>query len=449
MLSGVVIFGAMKPSRKQVRASVGAVYATLWLFMGCLLVGAEQPHIDREPVRKLVWISVDGIRPDYLERADTPFFDRLREEGAYSMALIPLFPTLTFPSHITQATGTGADRHGITGNVFYDNGRDRTYGYANLPWLLEAEPIWTTATRQAVVTAVLDWPMSQQQTGRNAARYFESRFDRDLTDAQRLERTLAIWRNHDETSPLRLLMGWILGADGTGHRYGPDAPETERRMTVTDTLLAEFERDILAVWERRREPGDELYLLITSDHGMSQVHTLVNPRLCAGLPARGSPVRRISNGNITHFFLNRIEDGAERAAKRDTLLERLRNYDFMDVYERDDLPALWQYRHSQRTGDIVAVLPRGYTFSNGIRKETVAAAAHGEPLGMHGYCPHANPEMITVAFLQRYPDALGGSDLGTFAMDRLHATAAFILGIEPSRDAHPDPITIPGAAKRD
>ena len=30
----------------------------------------------------LVWISLDGIRPDYLERAETPFFDRIMAEGA-------------------------------------------------------------------------------------------------------------------------------------------------------------------------------------------------------------------------------------------------------------------------------------------------------------------------------------------------------------------------------
>ncbi len=399
---------------------------------------------DRPPSRTLVWISVDGIRPDYLERADTPFFDRLRQDGAFSLSLIPLFPTLTFPSHTSQATGCGADRHGITGNVFYDNRRDRTYGYANLPWLLEAEPIWTTATRQGVATAVSDWPLSQRQTGRHAARYFNAQFDRGLSDTQRLERTLKIWRDDTEKPPLRLLMGWILGPDGTGHSYGPDAPETERRMAATDHLLAQFEQELLTGWERRREPGDELFLLVTSDHGMSEVHTLVNPRRCAGLPARGSPVRRVSNGNITHFFLNRMEDDGERAAMRETLLKRLRAYDFMTVYERDELPPAWRFRHTRRTGDIVAVLPRGYTFSNRIRGETLPAAEHGEPLGMHGYCPEANPEMKTVAFLQRYPTALGGHDLGPLRMERLHATAAYLLNIEPSPDAHPDPIAVPG-----
>ncbi len=440
----------MNLSRKLGRVSAGIMSAAVGLMLWrlVLVVVAEPTITDRVPVRSLVWISVDGIRPDYLERAATPFLDGLQAEGAFTTALMPLFPTLTFPSHVTQATGVAADRHGITGNVFHDIGRNRTYGYANLPWLLEAEPIWTTATRQAVVTAVLDWPMSQRQAGRNAAYHFEEQFDRDLTDQQRLERAATVWRDHDDQPPLRLLMAWIIGPDGTGHAYGPDAPETERRMSATDTLLAEFEQDLRTAWQKRREPGDELYLLITSDHGMSQVHTLVNPRLCAGLPARGSPVRRVSNANITHFFLNRIEDAEQHAAKRDTLLERLRGYDFMDVYQRHELPAIWQFRHSQRTGDIVAVLPRGYTFSNAIRKETVAAAEHGGPLGMHGYCPHANPEMVTVAFLQRYPDRLGGHDLGSFSMDRLHATVASILGIEPSREAQPKPITIPGLKPR-
>lgn len=421
-------------------------YALVGLIVGNALwaLAANAPPPGRTPVRALVWISVDGVRPDYLERAATPFFDRLRAEGAFSTNMIPLFPTLTFPSHVTQATGVPADRHGITGNVFYDIERDRTYGYANLPWLLEAEPIWTTATRQAVVTAVLDWPMSQRQAGRYAAHHFEEAFDRELSDTQRLNRALTVWTDGGGSPPLRLLMAWILGPDGTGHTYGPDAPRVERRMTATDALLADFERDMKAAWQLRRHAGDELYFLITSDHGMSAVHTLVNPRLCAGLPARGSPVRRVSNANITHFFLNRIDDPGERAAQKAALLERLRAHDFMTVYRREELPEAWQFRHPNRTGDLVAVLPRGYTFSNAIRRETMAAADHGEPLGMHGYCARANPEMRTVAFLQRYPEALGGHDLGAFDTDRLHATVAGLLGFAPSPAARPEPVAIPG-----
>ncbi len=407
-------------------------------------VAAEAPPF----TRTLVWISVDGIRPDYLQRAETPLFDRLRETGVYSATLTPPFPTLTFTAHTTKATGAPAERHGITGNVFYDRDRDRTYGYPNLPWLLEAEPIWTTAARQGIVTAVYGWPLSHRQAGRYATRYFDPRFDRNLTDKQRLEKLLTTWREHDDPLPLRFMMGYMIGPDSAGHRYGSDAPETAAAMQVADAMLATFERDLLSLWESRRQPDDELFLLITSDHGMSAVHTLVNPRLCAGLPARGSPVRRISNGNITHFFFNGIDDDEQRAEMQAHVITHLQAHDIITVYRRDDLPAAWRYAHPHRTGDLVAVVPRGYTFSNRIRRETMPAAEHGEPLGMHGYCPVDNPDMLTVARLQRYPDPLGGHNLGAFGMDQLHATVARLLGIRPADTASPDAIAIPGVDSR-
>lgn len=387
----------------------------------------------------LVWISLDGIRPDYLDRADTPFFDQLAKNGAYSREHKPLFPSLTFSAHVAKATGAPVEKHGISGNAFYDNRRDRSYGYPNVPWLLEAEPVWTTATRQGVTTAVFGWPLSHRQSGKHRARYFDPAFNRDLNDRQRLFHLLDTWRKHDDPEPLRLLMGYGIGPDAAGHRHGPDAKETADAMAVADRLMATFEQGMLALWQARRGPDDILYLWVTSDHGMSAVHTLVNLRRCAGLPAR-SPVRLVTGGNVGHLFLNRIDDPAARATMRADLLAHLRAHDFITVYERDNLPARWRYRHPHRTGDLVAILPRGYAFNGRIKQDSQAAQEVGEPLGMHGYCADDNPEMLTVAFFQRYPEPLGGRNLGAIDMDQLHATAARLLGIEPAPDARQAPI---------
>ena len=72
----------------------------------------------------VVLISFDGLRHDYLDRVDTPGFDRLAATGAVADALIPVFPSLTFPSHYSIATGMYPASHGIVGNQFYDPARD-------------------------------------------------------------------------------------------------------------------------------------------------------------------------------------------------------------------------------------------------------------------------------------------------------------------------------------
>ena len=67
----------------------------------------------------VLWISTDGCRGDYVDRDQTPFLKSLMDHGAYSKQLTPMFPSLTFPSHTTEATGVPAGQHGVTSNKFY------------------------------------------------------------------------------------------------------------------------------------------------------------------------------------------------------------------------------------------------------------------------------------------------------------------------------------------
>ena len=70
-------------------------------------------------------MSLDGFRPDYLDR---PAAARLRELAAHGVRarwLRPVAPTLTFPNHYTIVTGLYPAHHGIVGNSI----RDPSIGY--------------------------------------------------------------------------------------------------------------------------------------------------------------------------------------------------------------------------------------------------------------------------------------------------------------------------------
>ena len=143
---------------------------------------------DGPPV--VIWVSIPGFRGDYLEKADTPFFDMLASDGDETNKMRPNFPCLTAPAHITLATGVTASTHGILGDKVRVDGN---IVVANDPALLDAEPIWTTATRQGIKTLVHDWPISFNQTGEYAAADFLSSYDESLDDAARLNRALEAW----------------------------------------------------------------------------------------------------------------------------------------------------------------------------------------------------------------------------------------------------------------
>jgi predicted AlkP superfamily pyrophosphatase or phosphodiesterase len=398
----------------------------------------------------VIWISMDGFRGDYVDRTALPFFDRLMKAGVYSRRFRPVFPPITFSSHCAEATGAGVDRHGIPGNDFYDRTTRISQHFPADASLLQAEPIWLTAERQGVRTLVFDWPLSQKQTGPVHDEYFDDTFDNAVADAQRLDHVLAAWRQDDETGratksggPLRLLMGYVEGTDPAGHKFGPDAPEITLELQKLDREMGEFADKAHAYWQERAGPADRLYLLLTTDHGMSNVAEDANLEKMLGLMHGQKQITLETGGGLGNIFLDRVPS-TDRAAQAAALMEKLKAYPFARVYRRTDLPPAWNYDNPTRTGDIVVVLPRGYTFNRGVTQPVVAAAQAEGPKGMHGYPVEEDPEMCGVMFMARYPQPFGGQDLGEVNWDQYHPTVAKLLGIEPAPDAKGKPIPLPG-----
>lgn len=65
----------------------------------------------------MVIISIDGLRPDALELADTPTLDALRRAGAYSPEARAVLPSVTLVNHASMLGGMSPDKHGISWNV--------------------------------------------------------------------------------------------------------------------------------------------------------------------------------------------------------------------------------------------------------------------------------------------------------------------------------------------
>lgn len=402
----------------------------------------ERPGSD-EGRTVVVWISIDGIRPDYIARGNTPFFDRMMSEGAYSLAHVPIFPSLTFPSHVSQATGTTVDRHGVPLNSFHDMEAERSFFYPGSPRLLGAEPIWNTAQRQGRRTAVFDWVMSYKQDGDAAASYFNESFDGSLRDRDRIRPILNAWRNDRDRRPLQLLMGYMILPDQVGHEFGPESPEVVYATEQSDADMDWLLDQAIRIFERRMSPEDELIIMVTSDHGMSEVHTMVNPRVLTGISTdedRNGDIVLMTSGNIGHIFLYGITDEMERAARKAAILETTRQHSFAQVYTRDELPTQWGYAHPTRVGDVVIVMETGYTFGRRARGISDTPKEAEGPLGMHGYDPATNPEMNGIFLVWRYRNPIGGIDLGPVHGLQLHATVARLLDIAPSPAALPDPV---------
>jgi hypothetical protein len=64
-------------------------------------------------IKYVVIISVDGLRPDALELADTPTLDDLKTRGAYSPNAQTVLCSYTLPSHASMLSGVTPEKHGI------------------------------------------------------------------------------------------------------------------------------------------------------------------------------------------------------------------------------------------------------------------------------------------------------------------------------------------------
>ena len=90
------------------RLILASLLLAIW---SCSVSENEMPaDVSAAPI---ILISMDGFRWDYMDRTDTPNMDYLAAEGVEAEAMIPVFPSYTFPNHLSIVTGRYPENHGI------------------------------------------------------------------------------------------------------------------------------------------------------------------------------------------------------------------------------------------------------------------------------------------------------------------------------------------------
>lgn len=389
------------PRRRGARSSL-----RIAILLGTASIGlaAPPPAAAAGPAAAdaVVLISIDGMRWDYPRRAGATHLARLAREGA-SAALVPPFPASTFPSHATLATGVHPDRHGILNNEFLDRTRGPFRMADDASWLL-AEPLWVTAERQGLRAAIYHW-VGSYTPWRGVAATTRLPYSRDVRDEEKAS-TIGDWIGRKGTDRPRLILSYWHGPDAAGHRSGPDAQAVLRRVRQADRLLGRL-LDAIA------RAGRRVALIVVSDHGMAGVSRAHRTdRILSGPAARA---RAFSTGATSNIY---CPDEAACAAAA-TALRRIEG---LMIFPLDRLPSDLRYALPSRTGDLVAIAPRGAYFEDGPTGRTPAR-------GMHGYRPE-EPEMRGIFY------AWGAGLRAGARMETIHAVDVApligrLLGIDP------------------
>src|SRR6478672_3848681 len=213
-------------------------------------------------------VSLDGFRRDLLDRYSPPALTVLGRDGVVADAMIPSFPSLTFPNHYSIVTGLYPEHHGIVSNTMYDTSFKAGFsiggrGVTESRWW-GGEPIWVTAEKQGVKSASFFWVGSEAEIeGVRPSMY--KKFDGSVTFAARVDSVLA-WLHLPAAQRPRMITLYFNEPDHVEHEKGPDSPEAHAAVLGVDSAISRLVQGL-----RAQRMYDAVDLIIVSDHGMANI----------------------------------------------------------------------------------------------------------------------------------------------------------------------------------
>lgn len=361
----------------------------------------------------VVLVSFDGLGADLLERFRAPSFERVAAAGARAERMIPVYPTKTFPSHYSIATGMYAENHGLVGNRFWAPDLAAAYSLADRTAVEDGrfyrgEPIWVTAERQGMVSASFFFVGSEAPVGGVQPSYWYP-FDAGIPHERRVDRVLEWLSMPPETRPHMITL-YFEDVDAAWHNDGPDGEATATAVAKVDRSLGRLLDGIETLSHR-----DRVYVLLVSDHGLISAPAAMVDELDTGLfPG----VRVAETGPYASLFVE--EGGARRApALRDSLAALLPQ---SEVWLRAEVPDRLHYSADPRIGDIVIAAAPG--------RRVLEAGRQARDTYTHGWDNQL--EEMGAIFMAMGPGIPPGQVVPPFEAVHVYPFVAHLLGLTPS-----------------
>jgi predicted AlkP superfamily pyrophosphatase or phosphodiesterase len=422
---------------------------------------APAPALPPTPVDRVLVVSIDGLLPAcYLEPdahgLAVPTLRTLARSGIAARGVRSVFPSVTYPSHTTMATGVPPAVHGIVTNVASDPGERNMEGWRWYTEDIKAPTVWDAATAAGREVALVNWPVTIGARVRwlvpeywRAGTPDDAKLTRALSTPGLLPGVAArfpdLWRKFtppnvaDEATAdivvqllgstrASLVMTHIWQTDDAQHKFGPWSPQAIAAIENADRQLG---RMVDAA--KASGPWARTAVVVVSDHGFTNVTRELRPGALLrdrGFvtvdPITGHPEEKTAratvstNGGLAFFYVA-SGDETTRAALG-TLLATLaadpksgigRVYDAKMIRERGGDP----------TATFAAEAAPGVTFARGYAGPRDGLSGSR---GQHGYDPE-RPEMrasLLIAGGPITPRQLDGAGLVDVA-----PTIAKLLGL--------------------
>ncbi|KAI0995405.1 putative pyrophosphatase/phosphodiesterase [Podosphaera aphanis] len=349
-----------------------------------------------------ILISLDGFRADFLQRGITPRLNTLVKEGVSPHYMRPSFPSVTLPNHYTMVTGLHPESHGIVSNNFWDEKLKEEFSFTH-PSAMETkwwhgEPIWVTAEKQGVKTAVHMWPGSEAHIMGIDPSYLD-RYNGKLPLQDKAKRVLELLdkpgkeNGAAEDRRPQFIAAYVPNVDVDGHKYGPNSTEIRTTIAEVDHML-----DNIFVGLEQRNLTNIVNVVIVSDHGMAttdisrmiQLEDLID-------------INKIQQ--IDGWPLYGLHPKGDLIELYKALSESTSSNENYDVYLRDkNMPKRYHFSNNHRIAPLWIIPKTGWaivTKKDFDIEDSKAKGLQYHPRGLHGY-DNEHPLMRAI-FIARGP----------------------------------------------
>lgn len=380
-----------------------------------VIIPGRQNSIEAQSKPYLIMISTDGFRYDYAKKYNAENLLRLSDSGVKAEAMIPSYPSITFPNHWSLITGLYPSHHGLIDNFFYDYKRKETYAMSNKKNAEDGSwyggtPLWGLAEKQGMVSASLMWVGSASDAGGMRPSYYYP-YHEKFTPSEKVEKVVN-WLKLPADKRPHFISLYFPEVDGSGHHFGPDTKETETAVHLVDKAIGDLVQKVNDLGLKN------VNFVFVSDHGMIKV----DGGTPLEIPALLFDKNRFDFYNSQTLLRVFVKNSDEvKAVYKELKAHKTDDY---EVYLDKKLPKYLHFATRDdkynRIGQILLLPKAPKIFLEKGKKTSV---------GKHGYNPRTVPEM-KATFYAWGPEFKNNMQIGEFANVNVYPLVADILGLK-------------------
>ncbi|XP_067136105.1 glycerophosphocholine cholinephosphodiesterase ENPP6-like [Centruroides vittatus] len=320
-------------------ASLSVLFLAYLLSQTCLVLSKNQ---------SLFILMVDGVRWNYIDENGLIGFPIIEKFGVRAQYVLPIFPSNTYPNWLTMVTGVYSESHGFVNNYMYDKNKDIYFEASpssdDIWWWKGIEPIWITAEKRGIKSALYNWDGCNLEVDGIKASYC------------RPYRSYKLWPGVEKDTRraafeiLNLFQqGYRLGllyfepVDGNGHIFGPESWIRKWALRQIDKILYDIQQEI-----EKKGMNNDVNVIVVSDHGMTNISFGRTKVIDINSVVSSDDVKVM----LDVYCMSMLwpENDKEEKVYNDLINANLEG---LQVYRKRDIPNIFHFRDHNRIAPIL------------------------------------------------------------------------------------------------